>query len=163
MRKVKSIALSAAALTAIGGLGVVGTTVASAQTDSNSGNTSLVDKLASKFNLNKADVQKVFDEDRSQHEAEREAKDKARLDQAVKDGKLTQEQEDKIIAKQKELKSERDTNRDAMKDKTDAERKATMDAKKAELEKWAKDNNVPIEYLGPGGGHGPRGHGPGGM
>ncbi len=87
-------------------------------------------------------------------EAKHEADNKSRLDQAVKDGKITQEQEDKIIAKQKELKAERDANKEAIKNKTEAERKAAMEAKKTELEKWAKDNNVPIEYLHPGGGRG---------
>lgn len=82
-----------------------------------------------------------------------------RLAQAVKDGKLTQDQADKITAKLKELKTQREAERDSMKDKTDEERKTAMEAKKTELEKWAKDNNIPLEYLrslgGPGG-HGLR-------
>ncbi len=45
-----------------------------------------------------------------------------------------------------------------MKDKTPEERRAAMEVKRTELEKWAKDNGIPIEYLRPGGGH----HGPGG-
>jgi len=154
---IKKPLLIAGAITAIGVTGLVGTAVVSAATDtSNSG--TLVDKIAQKFNLNKADVQAVFDQNRTDHEAQRQANVQTKLDQAVKDGKLTADQESKILAKLKELQAQRDADKGTMKDKTPAERKAAMDAKKAELEQWAKDNNIPTQYL-----HfvGPHGHGPG--
>ncbi len=44
-----------------------------------------------------------------------------------------------------------------MKDKTDEERKSAMEAKRTELEQWAKDNNIPMQYLRGSGG--PGGHG----
>ncbi len=137
---------------------MAGVGLASAQS-STTGTGGLVDKIAQKFNLNKADVQKVFDEDRAVHQAEHEQKENERLDQAVKDGKITQAQEDLIKAKVKELQAKREAARDAMKDKTKAERKATMDAERTDLEKWAKGNNIPAEYLlfGPHG-HGGPGH-----
>lgn len=154
---IKKPLLIAGAVTTIGLAGLVGTSVVSAASDTNSSGT-LVDKIAQKFNLNKADVQAVFDQNRADHEAEHQADLKTRLDQAVKDGKLTTDQENKILAKLKELQADRDANRASMKDKTPAERKVAQDAKKAKIEQWAKDNNIPTEYL-----HffGPRGHGPG--
>lgn len=129
--------------------------LAHAATTSTSQN-SIVDKIAAKFNLNKADVQKVFDENRSAHQAEREQAEKTRLDQAVKDGKLTQAQEDKLIAKLKEVQSARQANMDAMKDKTPAERKAAMEAERTAFKQWLADNGIPAEY-GKMAGHGPRG------
>lgn len=75
----------------------------------------------------------MFDENRSEMEAKHEAEEKSRLDQAVKDGKITQEQEDKIIAKLKEMKANREANKDDLKDKTEAERKAAMEAKRQSL------------------------------
>ena len=125
------------------------------------GQTSLVDKIASRFNLNKDDVKKVFDEDRTAHEAEREVAMKTRLDQAVKDGKLTQTQEDKLIAKHKEL----ETFRLSIKDKTEEERHTAMKTKMDEFKQWAKDNSIPYEFARPGiGPHGPGMDGPrGGM
>ena len=57
--------------------GVTGVGIASAATTStNSTNpaSSLVDAIASKFNLKKTDVQAVFDEQKTKNEAEREAK-----------------------------------------------------------------------------------------
>jgi hypothetical protein len=140
-------------------LGALVPVAAMAQSDTSTNGTSIVDKIASKFNLNKADVQKVFDEERATREAEREQDAKDELAALVKAGTLTQAQADKITAKRTEIKADMEANRDAMKDKTEAERKATMDAKKAELDKWASDNGIDAKYLMPG--HG-KGHGPGG-
>ncbi len=141
----KSLLITSAAV-AIGAAGLVGTAAVSAATDSTN-SSSLVDKIAQKFNLNKSDVQAVFDQNRSDHEAQHQADVKAKLDQAVKDGKLTADQETKILDKLKELQTQRDADRTAMKDKTPEERKAAIEAKKAELEQWAKDNGIPTDFL----------------
>jgi len=125
-----------------------------------SGQQTLVDKIATKFNLKTEDVQKVFDEERAAHQTEKATQFKTKLDQAVKDGKLTQAQEDKLIAKQKELQAAHDANKDSMKDKTEAERKAAMEAERTAFKQWLTDNGIPAEYGMPmhGGHHG----GPGG-
>lgn len=146
--------MSSLALASVGGSAIV-----SASTSGNDASDSLVKKIAVKFNLNESDVASVFDEERSAREAEMKTKTEERLSQAVADGKITEEQKQKIIAKLDEMKSEREANKDSMKDKTDEERKAEMDAKKTELEKWASDNGISTEYLRPEGGH----HGPGGF
>lgn len=160
--------LLAAGVAATVGLSAVGAGVAHAAT-TNSASTdpmsSMVDKIATKFNLNKADVQKVFDEQKTEMQAERGQKVKDEVAQLVKDGKLTQAQADAINAKRAEVQKDREANRDAMKDKTQAERKAEMDKKKAELEAWAKQQGIDSQYLryvmggGPGHGHGPGGPG----
>lgn len=130
----------------VGGLGV-----ASAAT-STTGQQSLVDKIASKFNLNKTDVQKVFDENHAARDAAREQKMKDRLDLAVKDGKLTQDQETKLIAKLKEVQADRKE----FKSDTQAARDARK-AKMGEFKQWLKDNNIPDEYGMPMGGPGHHG------
>lgn len=160
---IKKPLLLAGAITSIGVAGLAGNSLVSAQSNT-TGSETLVSKIAKKFNLKSEDVQAVFDEERKSHEAEHAAQIEKELTQLVTDGKLTAEQKDKIIAKQKELQSQREADRGTMKDKTDADRKTTMDAKKAELEKWAKDNNIPTEYLRfvMGGRHGHHG-GPGGV
>lgn len=139
-------AASTITLAAATGLGV-----ASAATDTSASSTdptsSLVSKIAAKFKLNKADVQAVVDEDRAAHDAERDKQTEATLTQAVTDGKITSDQKTKIIAKLKELKTQREANRSAMSTKTEAERKAAMDAERTALKTWASDNNIPIEYL----------------
>ncbi|HEY1064308.1 MAG TPA: hypothetical protein VGE30_03360 [Candidatus Saccharimonadales bacterium] len=142
-------AVATATLGALAGAGVV-----SAATDNTKSETSIVDKLASKFNLNKDEVQAVFDEDRAAHRAEREADQKERLAQAVSDGKLTQAQADHVTAALNDIRELRgdakprtlsDEARDRIKDKMDA------------LRDWAKQNNIDLEYVMPG--HIPGGHG----
>lgn len=151
-------------LTAVGLSTVAGVGMASAESGT-SGSTdpmsSLVQKIASKFNLNQADVQKVFDEDRSARETEREQKQAERLQKLVDDGTITATQKTAIEAKIKELKSEREANKDEMKNLSAEERKAKMDTKKTELEAWAKEQGIDLSKLQGifmGGGHGPHGH-----
>lgn len=142
----KSLAVASIVTTlsvaALAGVGLV-----NAQSSTQSG-TGLVDKIAQKFNLNKSDVQKVFDDDRAAHDAQRQQQMEDRLTQAVKDGKLTQAQADAIKAKLQEMK----TFMDSQKDKTPQERHDAMKTKMDELKQWATQNNIPTEYL-------PMGHG----
>ena len=146
--------------------GVMGAGIASAATAStNPANpmSSLVDAIASKFNLNKSDVQAVFDEQKTKMEAERETKVKEEVAQLVVDGKITQAQADKINAKRAELQKEREANKDSAGTRTREEMKSEMDAKKTELEQWAKDNGISTDYLRyVMGGHGHGGPGFGG-
>lgn len=147
--------LATVGVTTLAGVGLV-----NAQSSQTSGS-GLVDKIAQKFNLNKDDVQKVFDEDRASHEAEMQQKMDERLTKAVKDGKLTQAQADAIKSKLSEMKSFMDS----LKDKTEDERHEAMKTKMDELKQWATDNNIPKGYMPMGhgmrGGPGPRGEGRG--
>ena len=131
MKKSLLIGLSTTAVT----LSLVGlASMASAQ--STSAGTSLIDKIATKFNLNKSDVQAVFDANRTEKEAERAAEMSDKLQTLVDKGTITADQKAKIEAKQKELQTARD-------------------AKRTELEKWASDNGIDAKYIM--GGHGPKG------
>lgn len=166
MKKQLAIAGLVAGITTAG---IATAGIASAATDTSSNSThpmsSLVDAIASKFNLDKSEVQAVFDEQKTKMETEREAKVKEEVAQLVTDGKLTQAQADAINAKRAELQKEREANRDAATSKTRQEMKTEMDAKRTELKQWAKDNGISTEYLryvmgGPGrGGHGGPGFG----
>lgn len=159
--KLKKALLVTGAASTIGLSSVIGMGVASAATtdsssDSSGGMSGLIDKLATKFNLNKNDVQAVFDEDHAIHEAEMKKNIQARLDQAVADGKITNAQKTLIVNKQKEMK----TFMDSLKDKTSDERDAAMKQKMDEVKAWASDNNIPTQYLHPmGAGRGPGGPG----
>jgi hypothetical protein len=149
-KRIKQSLLVGGAVVTVGlaSLGSAGLVSAATTNSGSSDNpqSSLVEKLVSRFNLNKDDVQKVFDEDRAEHEAQHEAQLKDQLDALVTSGKITQAQEDKLIAKAKELKAAREADREAMKDKTDTERKAAMDAKRDSFEKWLSDNGIAEEY-----------------
>lgn len=139
------------------GLGFAGAGLANASSTTD-GQTTLIEKLASKFNLNKDEVAAVFTADRQEHQGEMQAKQAERLAQAVTDGKLTQAQADYIANAQKEIHSlmsasdpqnQSDAQRDAVRTKIDA------------LRDWATTNNVDMQYVGPGGHGGPGGPGGG--
>ena len=146
----------AAAIASLGIASVVGAGTVAAQEASG---TSLAEKIATQFNLNKDDVQKVIDSDHAERHAEMQKRAEERLQEAVDAGKITAEQKDKIVAKMKELESSREARREEMKNKTEEERRATMKAERDELKKWAEENNIPTQYLMFGG----RGHGGPGM
>lgn len=141
--------------------GITGVGIASAATTSTSSTnpmSSLVDAIASKFNLNKSDVQAVFDQQKAKNEADRETKVKEEVAQLVKDGKITQAQADKINAKRAELEKQREADRTTNQNLSETDRKAKMEAERTALEQWAKDNGISTDYLkyvhGGGRGHG---------
>lgn len=156
----KNSLLVGGAVISVGAASIASVGIAAAATNNTdtSGQSSIVDKLVTKFGLNKADVQKVFDEEKTTRDAERQQKTADKLAELVKDGKLTQEQADKLTAKAKELQTTRQANRDAMKDKTDEERKATMDKERDAIKTWLSDNKIDEKYarfiFGGGHGHG---------
>lgn len=163
----KKILLTAAAVSIIG----VGSLASVAQAQGDGDN--LVDKISQRFNVDKNEVQKVFDEERESRQADRQKGYEEMLNQAVKDGKLTQEQKEKVLTKHNEMKKEMEQNRDEMMNKSESERDQLRDQrheemgkKRTELEQWEKDNGIPSGYLmlHKGEGHGGRGgHGPGGF
>ncbi len=155
--------LVAAAIASVGFTAAVplASTLTAHAATNNTGSSSIVDKISSTFKLNKTDVQKVFDEEHAARQTERTQTIKDKLAADVKAGKITQAQADKITAKIAEMQAVRKANHDSMKDKTQAERKAAMDTKKAELDAWAKNNGIDASYLmmGHGGRGGPEGRG----
>jgi len=149
--------LAAVAIIAGLGMGAMGVDAAfAAQSDDNRGMENLVEAIADKFQVSVSDVQAVFDEQRAQMEADREAMEAERLVQAATDGKITQAQADAITVKREEMK-------DAMATFASLDEEARREAMKTqmdELQKWAKENNISLFYLHQGSRGGMRGHGP---
>lgn len=139
-------------LSSLAGVGMVS---AASNTDHQD---SLVSKIATKFNVNKDDVQKLFDEERAARQAEHEKEVSDRLQKLVDAGTITADQKTAIEAKLKELKASREAERENMKNLTEEERKAKMDAKRTELENWAKEQGLDLSKLR-GVFGGPHGHG----
>jgi hypothetical protein len=138
----KKVILPAAAL-AIAGAAAFGMSQASADTSGTGAHASLVQKLADTFHVDKSKVQAVFDQDRSEHQAEAETRYEARLTQAVTDGQLTAAQKDAVVAEHNKLKPEMDA---ALK-LTGTDRRAALDKIHTEATDWAKDNNVDAKWL----------------
>ena len=108
---------------------------------------SLVQKIADKFGLNKDEVQAVFDQNRQEHQAQMQAKSEEQLSQDVTDGKITEEQKQKILEKRQELQENRQSKMEEMRNMTAEERKAAMEKERQELENWVKENGIDHNYL----------------
>jgi hypothetical protein len=121
------------ALGAVSAIAVGATAFASAE--SGSSNSSIIDRIATKFNLNKDEVKAVFDEEHAARQAERLAEVSQDLQKAVDAGELTADQKTIIENKLKETQAARDAERTA-------------------LETWANDNGVDVKYVMMGGRNG---------
>lgn len=122
------------------GVGLVG-----AQ-DSTNPASSLVQKIAQRFNLNPSDVQKVFDEEHEERHQKMQEKMEQRLSQAVTDGKITESQKQAIINKFAEMKNNK-PDPEHFKNMTEEQRHQEMEQKKAELETWASQNGLSLDTL----------------
>lgn len=146
-----------AAMAVIGLASGIGAVNASASTDTKTNPmSSIVSAIAKKFNLKESDVQQVFIDQHTQIQTQQQQVYKDRIAKAVTNGKLTQAQADKILAKMAEL----TTFKASLLGKTPTEIKTAMKAQMDSLKQWAKDNNIPKNYLLFGFGEGKeRGHG----
>jgi len=131
---------------AVLGVSLLGINAASAD-DVTSPHETIIQKLADKFGLNKDEVQKVFEEARDEHHSQMQAKFEENLTQAVKDGKITEAQKTLILNKHKEMQEEREENVESWKNLTPDERKSQMEAKRTEMENWAKENGIDLQYF----------------
>ena len=148
----KKTIITIAAVSVLSG-GVVAATTAFAQT-TQGGQTnvpSLTQEIADKFHLNLFDVQSVFNQNRQERLNKMESNYETYLANLVKESKITQEQEQLIIAKHKELMSQMQSNSKNFKTMNPAERQAQMQSMKQGLQNWAKQNNIPLQYLRPNG------------
>lgn len=153
----RTLLITAAVATAtLGGIGVASAATTSSSTD----DSSIVGKIATKFNLNKSEVQAVFDENRAEHKAEMQADRAQAIKDAVSAGTLTQAQADHISAAFEEIDTLRgDAHRSELTASTRQSIKDKMDA----LHTWADEQNIDLrEIIGHNGphGHGRMDHGP---
>ncbi len=149
-----AIALTATAVGAAGLLGA-GAAFAAQSSDHADPMGSLVDAIATKFNLDRSAVQQVVDDQHAAMEQQHQQQFADRLKQAVADGTLTQDQADKLTAKQAEVQAFLDS----LKNKAEDERRTAMKTEFDSLRTWAQDNGIPGGFL-PFGPRGMHGHGP---
>jgi hypothetical protein len=120
----------------------------------------LIQFISQKFGLDQNKVQTAVNDYKTQQKTtmqrEKQDNEQNRLDNLVKQGKITSAQEKLILDELKTLREK--YNPAKLKDLTPEERKAQMDKEKAEIETWAKENNIDPKYITPGfGGLGFRG------
>lgn len=135
-------------------LGVFGAGASYAQSNTNTPS-NLVQMIAEKFNLNQADVQTVFDDHRNQMRQMHQANLEDRLNTLVSDGKLTEDQKNKLIEKMAEHQNDREEHQNLSFEERQAERKEHRE----EFQTWLKDNGIDENILNFGMGRGgPMGH-----
>lgn len=137
--------------------------IGSASASNSDHRSALMERIATKFNLNTSEVETVFNEERDARRAEMKAKFEDRLAQAVRDGKITDAQKSLIIEKHESLINERETLKEAWRNMTREERKSAMEKRRNDLESWMKANNIPDGIFGLGMGMGKVGRGGHGM
>lgn len=99
-----------------------------------------VEKLVERFNLNEADVQTFFDEQRGEHMQMMVETKEERLSQAVSDGVITEEQKQALLNKWEELRQKHEVERQ-------------------ELQNWFEEQEIDAEALREYAGFGHRGFG----
>lgn len=150
MKSLKKSLIVASVVGAVGTGALATGAMASAESGTSTGTdpmSSLVDKISATFNLDKAKVQQVFDQQRSEMDTKREQEIADKLATLVRDGTITADQKTAIEAKLAEMKKEREANKDDFKNMTDDERKAAMEKRKTELEDWAKSQGLDLSKL----------------
>lgn len=107
----------------------------------------LINFIAQKFGLDKTQVQAAVTDYHNQQKQSRQAKmqqrEKARLDQLVSQGKITKDQENLILNKLQEIQNNRQNWRNLSAD----QRKTAMQQERTDLQNWAKQNNINLQYL----------------
>lgn len=106
--------------------------------DFNSRRDTLVTRISQRFNLNKSDVEAVFDAIHDERQSEMEAKREEKLTQAVKDGVITEDQKNALLVKMEDHAGQRQERAE-------------------EMQKWFSDQGIDHtklrSYLGFGKGH----------
>lgn len=137
--------IAAAAIAALG-TGAMGISPALASEGQNPhalGMEGLVQALADAFNVSTDEVKAVLEAHHEEMQTNREEHQAERLAQAVTDGKLTQEQADAI----NEHREEMEALLESLEGATPEERKEALHAQREENRIWARENNIPPEFL----------------
>ena len=117
-------------------IGVAGLNAINATT--NSDGSSLIENLAEKFNVSTDEVKGVFEQTRQERQAEMKKQIEENLTQAVKDGKITEDQKNTVVSKMQNIQKQQEEEMNARQD----------------LRNWADDNKVDLGSILPGKGFG---------
>lgn len=142
-------------LSALVFLGILGIRVVNAK--DNGSYPPIIQKLVERFNLDAAEVQQVFDEDRQEREVKHQAHFEERLAQAVAEGKITGGQKDAILAKKTEMQEKLE----GLKDLSPEERREAMSEFHDEMKAWTEENGIGLTPFFMPGFRRPRGGPPG--
>jgi len=129
------------------GISILGATPAHAQSTNEAPFQTLIQKIVDKFGLKKADVEAVFEEHRNDIHQEMQQRINTKLDEAVKDGAITEAQKQLIIKKQEEMRAEAEKNKGTWKNMTEEQRKAEFEKRQAEMKAWSEKNGINLDLF----------------
>lgn len=107
---------------------------------------SIIQKLIDKFNLNPEEVTQVLDETRKEHQQQAQADFEEKLNEAVGNSRITEDQKNKILAKHEEMKNSKEN----WENLSPEERKEKAKTQQEELKAWAEQNGIDLKdfFLG---------------
>jgi hypothetical protein len=82
--------------------------------DNNNSHDTLISKISQTFNLNESDVEAVFQSVRDERQVEMKKQQEERLNDAVNDGVITEEQKNTMLTKMQEHQAQKGQNREEM-------------------------------------------------
>lgn len=147
MKKANKQKIAVVALATVATLGVGGYLASTAVNAADSTTRiTIAEKIAEKFNLNQDEVEAVFTQDREERET-------SRLEHAVENGVITEDQVSAIEAKQEEFRADMDDLN--AQELTTEERHDAVKALMDEYSTWAEENDIPVGMVagGPKGQH----------
>jgi len=103
-----------------------------------SGYSSLIQKLVDRFGLKTEEVQQVFDQERTERQEQMRLRFEERLDQMVKDGKITEEQGQAILDQKAEMQADCQN----FQGLTPEERRTNMETHRRKMQAWAEENGI---------------------
>jgi len=140
-----------AALAGVLGYGAL--TSPSVYAQENSPYSPVVQRIVERFQLNTSEVNTVINEVRTENMAERKAIVTEKLNKAVSENKITEDQKNAVLAKLTEWQNEKLTWTTMTREERQEQRKEHRE----EMEQWAQDNNIDLHsILGNEGGKGPK-------
>ena len=137
MKKILTYALIAVAIIGIGAVTTIGVR---AEVEKN-GYPPMIEKFMERFDIDEGEAQEFFEQERQERQGMMQARFEERLDAAIAEGELTQEQKELILAKKEEM-------------------GIRMQEIRQEMQDWSDENDIDLKFLRPkGGGKGvsPRG------
>lgn len=141
----KAFIIPIVALTIVGGT-LIAVMPAQAQTGVPP-RTVLIRRLSEKFGVPSTEVEAVMEEARAEHRQERQKELEERLNTAVSNGNLTQQQKAAILAKHQELLATWEAGREQFQAMSPEEKRAAREQARVELEEWAKAQGIDVKFF----------------
>lgn len=109
----------------------------------------IIDRIAQRFNLDRSDVQQVFDEAREEHQNMMQERFLEALEKAVSEGKITSDQKEALLEKHNEIMANREAFVEEMRDMTPQERRLAMRNHGEDLREWAQSQGINLDEIMP--------------